>query len=131
MCIYTDLIRIGNTSVTVHVEAWVIRRNQTDALGRDDDRGPLALCITARRVADEPQTVTTRVACWRGRRAQLKLFCISLAAFGIERAVRRLDILEALSGLRNGPSDSEIIGLSFDHQPVSPGRKQEIGVLWT
>jgi acyl-CoA hydrolase len=29
MCIYTDLIRIGNTSVTVHVEAWVIRRNQT------------------------------------------------------------------------------------------------------
>ena len=32
MCIYTDLIRIGNTSVTVHVEAWVIRRNQTDRL---------------------------------------------------------------------------------------------------
>ncbi len=32
MCIYTDLIRIGNTSVTVHVEAWVIRRNQTDQL---------------------------------------------------------------------------------------------------
>jgi acyl-CoA thioesterase YciA len=28
MCIYTDLMRIGNTSVTVHVEAWVIRRNQ-------------------------------------------------------------------------------------------------------
>ena len=32
MCIYTDLIRIGNTSVTVHVEAWVIRRTQTDRL---------------------------------------------------------------------------------------------------
>jgi acyl-CoA thioesterase YciA len=27
MCIYTDLIRIGTTSITVHVEAWVIRRN--------------------------------------------------------------------------------------------------------
>ena len=26
MCIYTDLIRIGKTSITVHVEAWVIRR---------------------------------------------------------------------------------------------------------
>src|ERR1700704_609627 len=62
---------------------------------------------------------------------KLKLLCILLAAFGIERAVRRLDILEALSGLRNGSSDSEIIGLSFDHQPVSPGRKHEIGVLWT
>jgi hypothetical protein len=62
---------------------------------------------------------------------ELKLFCISLAAFGIERAVRRLDILEALSGLSNGSSDSEIIGLSFDHQPISPGRKKEIGVLWT
>jgi len=32
MCIYTDLIRIGNTSVTVHVEAWVIRRNQSERL---------------------------------------------------------------------------------------------------
>lgn len=29
MCIYTDLIRIGRTSITVHVEAWVIRRNET------------------------------------------------------------------------------------------------------
>lgn len=28
MCIYTDLIRIGKTSITVHVEAWVIRRNE-------------------------------------------------------------------------------------------------------
>jgi acyl-CoA thioesterase YciA len=26
-CIYIDLIRIGTTSITVHVEAWVIRRN--------------------------------------------------------------------------------------------------------
>jgi acyl-CoA thioesterase YciA len=50
MCIYTDLIRIGNTSVTVHVEAWVIRRNQTDRLlvtdgnftyvALDDERRP-------------------------------------------------------------------------------------------
>jgi acyl-CoA thioesterase YciA len=28
MCIYTDLIRVGTTSIRVHV-AWVIRRNQT------------------------------------------------------------------------------------------------------
>ena len=30
MCIYTDLVRIGKTSITVHVEAWVIRRNETN-----------------------------------------------------------------------------------------------------
>ena len=29
MCIYTDLIRVGTTSIRIHVEAWVIRRNQT------------------------------------------------------------------------------------------------------
>jgi acyl-CoA thioesterase YciA len=29
MCVYTELVRIGITSITVHVEAWVIRRNQT------------------------------------------------------------------------------------------------------
>jgi acyl-CoA thioesterase YciA len=28
MCIYADLIRLGTTSVTVHVEAWVLRQNQ-------------------------------------------------------------------------------------------------------
>ena len=27
MCIYIELVRIGTTSITVHVEAWVIRRN--------------------------------------------------------------------------------------------------------
>jgi acyl-CoA thioesterase YciA len=27
MCIYADLIRMGTTSITVHVEAWVLRRN--------------------------------------------------------------------------------------------------------
>ena len=27
MCIYTDLVRIGRTSIAVHVEAWVIRSN--------------------------------------------------------------------------------------------------------
>jgi hypothetical protein len=26
----TDLIRIGRTSITVHVEAWVIRRSETN-----------------------------------------------------------------------------------------------------
>ena len=50
MCIYTDLIRIGKTSITVHVEAWVIRRNQTDRVlvtdgnftyvALDDERRP-------------------------------------------------------------------------------------------
>jgi acyl-CoA thioesterase YciA len=28
MCIYTDLVRKGTTSIAVHVEAWVLRRNQ-------------------------------------------------------------------------------------------------------
>lgn len=28
MCIYADLIRVGTTSIAVHVEAWVIRNNQ-------------------------------------------------------------------------------------------------------
>ena len=30
--IYTNLIRIGTTSVTVRVEAWVIRRNETASI---------------------------------------------------------------------------------------------------
>ena len=29
MCLYTDLIRVGSSSIAVHVEAWVIRQNQT------------------------------------------------------------------------------------------------------
>ena len=33
MCIYTDLVRIGRTSVAVHVEAWVLRRRERE--GRD------------------------------------------------------------------------------------------------
>ena len=28
MCIYADLIAVGRTSISVHVEAWVLRRNQ-------------------------------------------------------------------------------------------------------
>src|SRR5262245_66631569 len=28
LCIYTELLRVGTTSITVHVEAWVLRRNQ-------------------------------------------------------------------------------------------------------
>jgi acyl-CoA thioesterase YciA len=27
-CFYADLIKIGTTSITVHVEAWVLRENQ-------------------------------------------------------------------------------------------------------
>ena len=32
MCVYASLIRIGTTSITVGVEAWVIRRNQTNRI---------------------------------------------------------------------------------------------------
>jgi acyl-CoA thioesterase YciA len=28
LCVYADLVRIGTTSITVRVEAWVIRRNE-------------------------------------------------------------------------------------------------------
>jgi acyl-CoA thioesterase YciA len=28
LCIYTELLRVGTTSITVQVEAWVLRRNQ-------------------------------------------------------------------------------------------------------
>jgi acyl-CoA thioesterase YciA len=28
MCIYADLIAIGTSSISVHVEAWVLRQNQ-------------------------------------------------------------------------------------------------------
>jgi len=50
MCIYTELMRLGRTSITVHVEAWVIRRDQTDRflvtegnftyVALDDERRP-------------------------------------------------------------------------------------------
>jgi acyl-CoA thioesterase YciA len=53
MCIYTDLIRIGRTSISVHVEAWVIRRSQTKRVlvtdgnftyvALDDERRPRAI----------------------------------------------------------------------------------------
>ena len=45
MCIYTDLIRIGKTSITVHVEAWVIRRNEA---GRASSLVPTATSPTWR-----------------------------------------------------------------------------------
>ena len=32
VCVYAGLIRTGTTSITVRVEAWVIRRNQTDRI---------------------------------------------------------------------------------------------------
>ena len=32
MCVYARLIRIGTTSMTVGIEAWVIRRNQTERI---------------------------------------------------------------------------------------------------
>jgi len=53
MCIYAELIGIGRTSISVHVEAWVLRKNQPPrilvtegkfvyvALG--DDRQPCAV----------------------------------------------------------------------------------------
>jgi acyl-CoA thioesterase YciA len=30
MCLYTDLIRVGTTSITVRVEAWVVRPGEPD-----------------------------------------------------------------------------------------------------
>jgi len=51
MCLYTDLIRVGTTSITIHVQAWVIRRGQTTRflvtkgnftyVALDDERRPL------------------------------------------------------------------------------------------
>jgi len=32
VCVYADLIKVGSTSVTVHVEAWVIRRNESSRI---------------------------------------------------------------------------------------------------
>lgn len=32
MCLYTDLVRIGTTSIAVRVEAWVVRQNQDDRI---------------------------------------------------------------------------------------------------
>ena len=50
MCLYTDLIRIGTTSIAVHVEAWVIRKNESGRIlvtegsftyvALDDERKP-------------------------------------------------------------------------------------------
>jgi len=30
VCCYTDVVRIGNTSITLHVEVWVLRQGQGD-----------------------------------------------------------------------------------------------------
>ena len=32
VCVYASLIRIGSTSITVRVEAWVIQRNETSRI---------------------------------------------------------------------------------------------------
>ena len=32
VCVYADLIKVGSTSITVHVEAWVIRRNESNRI---------------------------------------------------------------------------------------------------
>jgi acyl-CoA thioesterase YciA len=32
VCIYADLINVGTTSITVHVETWVIRRNESNRI---------------------------------------------------------------------------------------------------
>lgn len=32
VCCYADLIRIGTTSITVHVESWVIRRTESNLI---------------------------------------------------------------------------------------------------
>jgi hypothetical protein len=51
-----------------------------------------------------------------------------LMDFGIQNKTC-FDTLEALGGFRNRPSNREIIGLAFDYEPVSPGRKYKIGIL--
>src|SRR5215471_8860235 len=38
-----------------------------------------------------------------------------ISAFGIKRAIRGFDTLEALGGFRDRPSNPEIIGLAFDY----------------
>ena len=30
VCVYTDIVRTGRSSITLHVEAWVLRRGQGD-----------------------------------------------------------------------------------------------------
>ena len=32
VCLYTELIRVGTTSIALHVEAWVIRQQQADRI---------------------------------------------------------------------------------------------------
>jgi acyl-CoA thioesterase YciA len=32
VCVHAGLIRTGTTSITVWVEAWVVRRNETDRI---------------------------------------------------------------------------------------------------
>ncbi len=32
MCLYTELVRIGTTSIAVRVEAWVVRQNQGERI---------------------------------------------------------------------------------------------------
>jgi len=32
VCVYADLIKIGTTSITVHVETWVIRRHESNRI---------------------------------------------------------------------------------------------------
>lgn len=53
ICLYADLIRTGTTSIAVHVEAWVVRRDQAERMlvteGKftyvaiDEDRRPRKL----------------------------------------------------------------------------------------
>jgi hypothetical protein len=38
-----------------------------------------------------------------------------ISAFGIKRAIRGFDTLEAMGGFRDRPSNREIIGLAFDY----------------
>jgi hypothetical protein len=52
------------------------------------------------------------------------------AAFGIKRAICRVDSFKALSGIRNGASNGEIIRLALDHESISAGRKHEVLLLW-
>jgi hypothetical protein len=62
--------------------------------------------------------------------AKLQTPFIRTPAFGIKSPIFRFDTLEALSSFRNGSSNGEIICLAFDDEPIPPGRKYKILVLW-
>src|SRR5262245_12011190 len=52
-----------------------------------------------------------------------------LSAFGIENAIRSFETLETVSGDHDRPCDAEIVGLPHEHEAVSSGWKDKVGIL--